>query len=85
MSEKSSKNPNNIHCIILAAGIGTRMKSQKSKVLHEVSGKPMVEIVLDLARSVGIKTTVVASNENHLEIAKLLKNENETNVSSSFG
>ena len=84
MSEKSSKNPsntpNNIHCIILAAGIGTRMKSQKSKVLHEVSGKPMVEIVLDLARSVGIKTTVVASNENHLEIAKLLKNENETIV-----
>ncbi len=84
MSEKSSKNPsntpNNIHCIILAAGMGTRMKSQKSKVLHEVSGKPMVEIVLDLARSVGEKTTVVASNENHLEIAKLLKNESETIV-----
>lgn len=83
MNEKSSKNPsitNNIHCIILAAGIGTRMKSQKSKVLHEVSGKPMVEIVLELARLVGIKTTVVASNENHLEIVKLLQNNNETIV-----
>ena len=80
MNEKSSKNPsipNNIHCIILAAGIGTRMKSQKSKVLHEVSGKPMVEIVLELARLVGIKTTVVASNENHLEIEKLLQNNHE--------
>jgi len=80
MSEKSSKNPsipNNIHCIILAAGIGSRMKSQKSKVLHEVSGKSIVEIVLDLARSVGEKTTVVASNENHLEIEKLLQNNHE--------
>ena len=32
--------------IILAAGKGTRMKSQYSKVLHQVCGQAMVEHVL---------------------------------------
>ena len=75
MNEKSSKNPNNIHCIILAAGMGTRMQSKKSKVLHEVSGKPMIQIVTELARSVAENITVIASNENREDIAKILKNE----------
>ncbi len=33
--------------IVLAAGMGTRMKSQLPKVLHPVCGKPMIEHVLD--------------------------------------
>lgn len=35
------------YVIILAAGKGTRMKSDLPKVLHEVGGKAMVELVLD--------------------------------------
>lgn len=35
--------------IILAAGLGTRMKSKKAKVLHEAGGKPLVEHVVDTA------------------------------------
>ena len=38
--------------IILAAGLGTRMKSQKAKVLHEILGRPMVNYVVETARSV---------------------------------
>lgn len=37
----------NCSVIILAAGQGTRMKSSKAKVLHEVAGKPMLAHVLE--------------------------------------
>ena len=37
--------------IILAAGQGTRMKSRRAKVLHELCGRPMLGYVLDAARA----------------------------------
>ena len=45
--------------IILAAGQGKRMKSEKAKVLHEVCGQPMIRYVVDAARGAGAKTIVV--------------------------
>jgi bifunctional UDP-N-acetylglucosamine pyrophosphorylase/glucosamine-1-phosphate N-acetyltransferase/UDP-N-acetylglucosamine pyrophosphorylase len=36
--------------IILAAGLGTRMKSDKAKVLHEIMGVPMVLYVVEAAK-----------------------------------
>ena len=38
--------------VILAAGLGTRMKSDKAKVLHAVGGKPMINHVVDAAASI---------------------------------
>jgi bifunctional UDP-N-acetylglucosamine pyrophosphorylase/glucosamine-1-phosphate N-acetyltransferase len=38
--------PHNTVAVVLAAGLGTRMKSRKPKVLHEVAGKPLIEHVL---------------------------------------
>jgi len=43
-----------LHAIILAAGKGTRMKSDILKVAHRVAGKPIVEYVLDTVRSLGV-------------------------------
>lgn len=43
-----------VSALILAAGKGTRMKSRLPKVLHKVSGKAMVERVLDTVEAVGI-------------------------------
>ena len=45
--------------IVLAAGKGTRMKSDLPKVLHEVCGKSMVEHVFEAVRAVGV-TRIVA-------------------------
>lgn len=39
--------------IILAAGQGTRMKSQTSKVLHQVFGKPLVHYPINAAKFAG--------------------------------
>ena len=39
--------------LIMAAGMGKRMKSDLPKVLHKVAGRSMVHHVIDLARSVG--------------------------------
>ena len=49
----------NISAIILAAGKGTRMKSDLPKVLHKVNGKAMINHVIDLAREIGIEKIVV--------------------------
>ena len=40
-----------IAAIILAAGQGKRMRSTRSKVLHEIGGKPMIAHVMDAARA----------------------------------
>ncbi|MHC5543622.1 NTP transferase domain-containing protein, partial [Singulisphaera rosea] len=45
--------------IILAAGHGKRMKSEKAKVLHEVCGRPMIRYVVEAARSAGAKSVIV--------------------------
>ncbi|GAA6823792.1 bifunctional UDP-N-acetylglucosamine diphosphorylase/glucosamine-1-phosphate N-acetyltransferase GlmU [Helicobacter pylori] len=46
------------HAIVLAAGKGTRMKSQKYKVLHEVAGKSMIEHVVDNVKHSGVETII---------------------------
>lgn len=41
----------NLAVIIMAAGKGTRMKSDLPKVLHQLHGRPMIHYVLETARS----------------------------------
>ena len=48
--------------MILAAGLGTRMKSRTPKVLHPLCGRPMLAYVIDAAtESTGVKPLVVYS------------------------
>lgn len=45
--------------VILAAGKGTRMKSDLPKVAHPICGRPMIEYVLDSARTAGAGRLIV--------------------------
>ena len=54
----------NIAVVILAAGLGTRMKSGKAKVLHEIQGRPMILYVVETARKIaGDDVIVVIGNQ----------------------
>ena len=53
----------NFKAIILAAGRGTRMKSEIPKVLHKVCGKAVLEYVLDITKGLrSLKTYVVVGH-----------------------
>src|SRR5690606_25641766 len=45
--------------VILAAGKGTRMRSDLPKVVHPVAGRPMVEWVVDACRDAGFARVVL--------------------------
>ena len=47
------------HALILAAGKGTRLKSNRPKVLHRICGKPIIQHVLDRLAHLDIKTTLL--------------------------
>lgn len=53
-----------LHVIILAAGGGTRMKSDLPKVLHPICGRPMIAYALDLAAASGVKQPIVILGES---------------------
>ncbi|MFC1856145.1 bifunctional UDP-N-acetylglucosamine diphosphorylase/glucosamine-1-phosphate N-acetyltransferase GlmU [Thermodesulfobacteriota bacterium] len=48
----------NLACIILAAGKGTRMKSEKAKVLHEICFKPLLHYSVKLATDLKSKKVI---------------------------
>jgi bifunctional UDP-N-acetylglucosamine pyrophosphorylase/glucosamine-1-phosphate N-acetyltransferase len=45
--------------IVLAAGMGTRMKSARPKVMHAVGGRPLVNHVIETLKAVNITNIVV--------------------------
>jgi len=57
--------------VILAAGKGTRMKSTKPKVLHTISGKPMLFHIIDEALKLSDDITVVLSHQFDLVKGKI--------------
>ncbi len=58
---RSSSTQAKLAVVILAAGQGTRMKSQLPKMLHEVAGRPLLEHVINAAKALGPEKIVVVT------------------------
>ena len=65
-------NDNPINALILAAGLGTRMKSSRAKVLHEVLDKPMILHVMDTIKTLNLDHTYVIVGLQREKVTELL-------------
>jgi len=61
-----------IAAVVLAAGKGTRMKSARHKVLHEVAGRPMIEHLLASLAGLEPEQTVVVVGDGRDQLEKQL-------------
>lgn len=62
----------NTQIIILAAGKSTRMKSEISKIYHNLAGKTILEHVVENTKQVGLNTRpVLVVNQEHDDIKKM--------------
>ena len=59
--------------IIMAAGLGKRMKSALAKVLHSVAGRPMVLYVLDIACSLAEQGVAVVVGHQGADVRKVVE------------
>lgn len=59
--------------IVLAAGKGTRMKSNLPKVLHQVCGRPMVYYAINAAQKSGAEKIVLVIGHGAEEVQKYLR------------
>lgn len=59
--------------IIMAAGKGTRMKTEKAKCVHKVYGKEMVQRVVNIARSAGINEIITVVGHKREQVEEVLK------------
>lgn len=62
-----------VSAIVLAAGQGTRMKSTRPKVLHEIAGRPMVHYPVRAALDAGASEVIVVVGHGREEVEKSLR------------
>jgi bifunctional UDP-N-acetylglucosamine pyrophosphorylase/glucosamine-1-phosphate N-acetyltransferase len=65
--------PRNFVAVVLAAGQGTRMKSDLPKVLHPVAGRPMVCWPIAAARAAGAEEVVVVVGHGRDAVMKAIE------------
>ena len=64
--------PSNFAVVILAAGQGTRMRSDTHKVLHPIAGRPMLLHLLDSVQSLGSRQIVVVVGKGREQVEAAL-------------
>lgn len=62
-----------LNVVILAAGKGERMVSKKSKVMHEIMGKPLIGHVVERAKELSPDAVIVVVGHGREEVENYLK------------
>lgn len=68
--------------IILAAGMGTRMKSKMPKVIHKVCGKEIVSWVIDVSKKAGAEKVVAVIGHKADMVRPIIENDAEIAIQS---
>lgn len=71
-----------VRAIILAAGQGTRMKSEQVKVLHEIFNRPLLDYPLEILDQLGIRRSLVVVGWEKKKVLAHLNGRAETVVQS---
>ncbi|MEO7970529.1 MAG: bifunctional UDP-N-acetylglucosamine diphosphorylase/glucosamine-1-phosphate N-acetyltransferase GlmU [bacterium] len=70
-----SRQTQTLDVLILAAGLGTRMKSKRAKVLHELGGSPLIAYVCRTAQSLTPNKIFVVVGHQAAEVTKAVEAE----------
>jgi bifunctional UDP-N-acetylglucosamine pyrophosphorylase / glucosamine-1-phosphate N-acetyltransferase len=73
MNNSTPNKPLNV--LVMAAGLGTRMKSGRAKVLHELGGRPLIAHVARAAQSLDPQTVLVVVGHQAEEVERATLNE----------
>lgn len=71
-SQPSAPNASPLTAVVLAAGQGTRMKSARPKVLHELCGRPMIHYVVEAALDAGAEEVIAVLGHGRDEVTAYL-------------
>jgi len=75
MSELSAKPGQPLDILVLAAGLGTRMKSRQAKVLHQLGGRPLIVHVCRAAASLNPRMIYVVIGYQAEEVKAAVESE----------
>ena len=71
-----------LQAVVLAAGRGTRMRTDVPKVLHPIFDRPLIDYPLDILQDLGIKRPIVVAGWGREKVAAHLKGKAEIVVQS---
>lgn len=73
MNDSTQSKPLNV--LVMAAGLGTRMKSNRAKVLHELGGRPLIAHVVRTAQTLDPRTILVIVGHQAEEVEQAVLSE----------
>lgn len=62
-----------VDVVVMAAGKGTRMKSQRPKVLHRIGGRALAQHVIDCAARLSARSVVVITGHGAAQVEAALR------------